>query len=578
MATVVEPLNFQKIKDENFLEEKLCGKSFTAGWLLESLRTNDEEFKRLHGNRKVKNIEAVDISGGKGFISIVMRCTVHFENPKDEEDIYTTVVKVPGTESIDEVINKVEAKFDLEDKFIDNLVKFHKFECDFYMKLAPKLEIPIPKVHKTMPWIYQKADGCLHMEDLTTKGKSLTFFETMTIPQIRAVVRHLAHMHKQFLTMDESEWRGSFLENQKAFTEGNDQFVNFFEPFLKMTKGNRDQMAELIDKYTKMGLNSEFISYVNCQAYKDLELQPILVHGDLWGGNTMWKLNDHGDITNEVAAFIDWQICHEGSPMSDVARIMTLCCDGSVRREAELFIFDYYHDLLTKDLAKVGKKNPYTVDGLRKAYNICFFGQCLQLLVMPVFLEGALQKSPELEFVNNAKLDKGVLRAIHAWEDMDRKLQGEYKYLFEKYDDDGNFTNEITAFVDWQACHEGSPMDDFARVITVCVDGNIRREFESFFPQFYIDTLTSELSSEGFEVPYTVEKIQEAYDYMFMAGAIQPLFMTVFLERTLEKEPHLEMINKAKIDKAILRAIHALEDVDRLLSGKYKHIFEKYGK
>lgn len=184
----------------------------------------------------------MDISGGKGFISIVMRCTVHFDNPKDDQDVYTTIIKIPGTESIDEVISKVDTKFDLEERFIDNLVKFHQFECDFYTDLAPKLEIPVPKVFKTMPWVYKKIEGCLHMEDLTNKGKSLTFFETMNMSQIRAVVRHLAHMHKQFLIMDESEWRGKFMDNQKAFTEGTDQFVKFFEPFLKLAKGREGSL------------------------------------------------------------------------------------------------------------------------------------------------------------------------------------------------------------------------------------------------------------------------------------------------------------------------------------------------
>ena len=168
-----------------------------------------------------------------------MRCTVYFENPKDDQDIYTTIIKVPGTESIDEVMNNAEAKFELEERFIVNMVKFHKFECDFYTNLAPKLEIPVPKVFKTMPWVYKKLEGCLHMEDLTNKGKSLTFFETMNISQIRAVVRHLAHMHKQFLMMDESEWKGKFMDNQKAFTEGTDQFEKFINPFLKVTKGYR---------------------------------------------------------------------------------------------------------------------------------------------------------------------------------------------------------------------------------------------------------------------------------------------------------------------------------------------------
>ena len=36
----------------------LDGHSFTIGFLIESLRINDEEYKRLHGNRPVKNVSS----------------------------------------------------------------------------------------------------------------------------------------------------------------------------------------------------------------------------------------------------------------------------------------------------------------------------------------------------------------------------------------------------------------------------------------------------------------------------------------------------------------------------------------
>ena len=38
------------------LHKKINGRSFTIGWLLESLRNNDEEYKKIHGNRAVKEV------------------------------------------------------------------------------------------------------------------------------------------------------------------------------------------------------------------------------------------------------------------------------------------------------------------------------------------------------------------------------------------------------------------------------------------------------------------------------------------------------------------------------------------
>ena len=64
----------------------------------------------------------------------------------------------------------------------------------------------------------------------------------------------------------------------------------------------------------------------------------------------MWKVDENGDVTNEVAAFMDWQVIHEGSPMSDFARLIVNCAEGAIRREVEGFFIELYHDLLEKEM------------------------------------------------------------------------------------------------------------------------------------------------------------------------------------------------------------------------------------
>ena len=41
--------------------KRIDGHSFTAGFLVESLRSNDEEYKKLHGNRPVKDVGFLNI-------------------------------------------------------------------------------------------------------------------------------------------------------------------------------------------------------------------------------------------------------------------------------------------------------------------------------------------------------------------------------------------------------------------------------------------------------------------------------------------------------------------------------------
>ena len=58
----LKPVNglTKKIVGDVFDEwKKLDGHSFTIGFLIESLRTNDEEYKKLHGNRPVKDVSLI---------------------------------------------------------------------------------------------------------------------------------------------------------------------------------------------------------------------------------------------------------------------------------------------------------------------------------------------------------------------------------------------------------------------------------------------------------------------------------------------------------------------------------------
>ncbi|KAE9545890.1 hypothetical protein FO519_010898, partial [Halicephalobus sp. NKZ332] len=46
----------KKVAEDSFDEwKRLAGHSFTAGFVIESLRTNDELYKKLHENRPVKD-------------------------------------------------------------------------------------------------------------------------------------------------------------------------------------------------------------------------------------------------------------------------------------------------------------------------------------------------------------------------------------------------------------------------------------------------------------------------------------------------------------------------------------------
>uniref|UniRef100_A0AC35GCK9 Aminoglycoside phosphotransferase domain-containing protein n=1 Tax=Panagrolaimus sp. PS1159 TaxID=55785 RepID=A0AC35GCK9_9BILA len=120
----------------------------------------------------------------------------------------------------------------------------------------------------------------------------------------------------------------------------------------------------------------------------------VLVHGDPHSGNILWSLNSDGDIENELSAIIDWQTMHEGSPMEDLARFLTHCTNGVIRRQAETFIFNYYLECLKKEFDGDVSKVPYTLQQLKTAYNFAFVIQTFFTISdMSFFLEAINEKN-----------------------------------------------------------------------------------------------------------------------------------------------------------------------------------------
>ena len=99
--------------------ERICDSDFTLNWIWESLVENDERFNEFQQNKVLKKIFAKDISGGKGMFSTVLKIELSFvdetSNGKNEE-VYTTILKIPGTESFAAI---TEEGKDVEDhKFV----------------------------------------------------------------------------------------------------------------------------------------------------------------------------------------------------------------------------------------------------------------------------------------------------------------------------------------------------------------------------------------------------------------------------------------------------------------------------
>uniref|UniRef100_A0AC34G767 Uncharacterized protein n=1 Tax=Panagrolaimus sp. ES5 TaxID=591445 RepID=A0AC34G767_9BILA len=112
---------------------------------------------------------------------------------------------------------------------------------------------------------------------------------------------------------------------------------------------------------------------------------------------------------------------------------LTHCCDGVVRRQAEIFAIEFYHECLTKEFGGDSTKVPYTIEQLKKAYNFAFLTQAFYGIGITEIMYGANKDKIDSESLKSAYYDFAVLKVLHLFEDADRLLEGEMKDMFEKY-------------------------------------------------------------------------------------------------------------------------------------------------
>uniref|UniRef100_A0AC35F8U7 Uncharacterized protein n=1 Tax=Panagrolaimus sp. PS1159 TaxID=55785 RepID=A0AC35F8U7_9BILA len=120
-------------------------------------------------------------------------------------------------------------------------------------------------------------------------------------------------------------------------------------------------------------------------------------------------------------------------------------------------------------------------------------------------------------------------------------------------------------------------MEDLARFLIMCADGVVRRQAEEFAVQYYFDCLVKEFGNSK-KMPYSMEQLQKAYNYAFFIEAIKknglgviPFFLGNINDKTEEN------VKNAFRDFGTLKVLHLYEDLDKLLCGELKDIFDQFG-
>uniref|UniRef100_A0A0K0EL40 CHK domain-containing protein n=1 Tax=Strongyloides stercoralis TaxID=6248 RepID=A0A0K0EL40_STRER len=372
--------------DEKYGESYFIGGQITHQWIIECLDNNDNDFKEYRGDNKIKNINGVDISDGKGFLSKVFKTSIFFDDEKKKP--YYTIIKIPGSDSIVESLKKQNLDDTISDDFnIENIAAFHNKECLFYSEVAPKIKsLKYPKCFGFKNFEVGKQAGVLIMKFMGTTSKTVPFYISLNIYQIKSLLDEIYKLQEYSLIDSKNCWKGIF---EKPFESC--QFKNiqkYMETGLpKIKKYTPKEMWTDIENIVDILVSNyvEIAEYVYNILPTSKGNVPILAHGDMWINNFMFEVDGNNNCSNNLSAIIDWQTVFEGSTGNDISRALAVSASPDVRREIEKHYFPEFYQKLKHSISNNGKELMISYEKFLYNYKICFIEQSLMMLIMVGF-------------------------------------------------------------------------------------------------------------------------------------------------------------------------------------------------
>uniref|UniRef100_A0AC35THU7 CHK domain-containing protein n=1 Tax=Rhabditophanes sp. KR3021 TaxID=114890 RepID=A0AC35THU7_9BILA len=357
----------QQLEDSN-----IVGTKTEVKWVVECLEDKNRAFKLARGHSKVRKVEAVDISGGKGFASKVYKVTINFDDNSKEP--FLIILKVPGMDNVGEVLEsqQIDNDEDKEKMHSNQLVKAHLRECKFYDQFTHIPDLKIVKCYGARDWVVGKQEGALIMDYLGS-STNVEFLYGLNV-----------HQAKKFLPT--KEWQNEYgvVIDPKEFVKMSPIF------FYNWTKVKAFVPSELYKEYEEDILTLlENFDQVNHFILNDLpQLEgniKTFIHSDININNVCFKEDGDGNPGNEVAAIIDWQTAHCGSIGADIARVLVTGCPAEIRREIEVVNLPIYYENLKNEIIKRGGQFDMSWEMFKLNYDYCEIDQCMHLLMMYAF-------------------------------------------------------------------------------------------------------------------------------------------------------------------------------------------------
>uniref|UniRef100_A0A0N5B1P5 DUF4365 domain-containing protein n=1 Tax=Strongyloides papillosus TaxID=174720 RepID=A0A0N5B1P5_STREA len=212
---------------EFFCEEDYGSKHFIGGkithqWIVDCLEKNDADFRKHRGDNKVKEINGISISDGKGFTSKVFKTSIYFND--DKKAPYFIILKISGENFTQESMKKQNSDDTINLGF-DTISVFHNKECHFYNNVASKIkDLKYPKCYGSKDLIAGKQTGALIMKFLGSDSVNVPFYRSLNIYQTKSILNEVYKIQEySLINRDDflnNNWEPPFSEDQmRSFSD-----------------------------------------------------------------------------------------------------------------------------------------------------------------------------------------------------------------------------------------------------------------------------------------------------------------------------------------------------------------------
>ncbi|KAK6752027.1 hypothetical protein RB195_003447 [Necator americanus] len=146
--------------------------------------------------------------------------------------------------------------------------------------------------------------------------------------------------------------------------------------------------GEVLEKMANELTTLELTSTIN----EELGMKDVIVHGDLWPTNMLWKKTESGV---ELCRILDFQLSHYGCAAVDLCRLLMSTLSGKDRREKWEWLFEKFYGYL--EMYCDGQL-PYTLEQLKESYRRLFpLAGLLMLELLDPVAKIATRNLPEEE-------------------------------------------------------------------------------------------------------------------------------------------------------------------------------------